>query len=142
MDIRKYEAISQYTLQYNKNGYLSITVDFYMYTGGAHGMTDRVAYNYDLNTGEELKLSDLFNKDFDYKDFINKEILKQMKTNEDMYFHDEGGFKTISDEQRFYLADGNIAIYFSQYEIAPYAAGIPEFKIPLSSIKENLKEQF
>jgi hypothetical protein len=112
-----------------------------MYTGGAHGMTDRVAYNYNLNTGEELKLSYLFKKDFNYKDYINNEILKQMKTGEDIYFHDEGGFKTISDDQRFYLADGNIVIYFTQYEIAPYAAGIPEFKIPLSGLKDNLEIQ-
>lgn len=141
IELRKYEAVSQYCLQYNKNGFLSITVDYYMYTGGAHGMTDRVAYNYDLNTGEELKLSHLFKKDFNYKDFINNEILKQMKTGEDIYFHDEGGFKTISDDQRFYLADGNIVIYFTQYEIAPYAAGIPEFKIQLSGLKDNLEIQ-
>jgi hypothetical protein len=106
-------------------------------------MTDRVAYNYDLNTGNEIKLASMFKMDFNYKDFINKEILRQMKTSEDIFFYDgEEKFKTISDEQRFYLSEGNIVIYFSLYEIAPYAAGIPEFKIPFSSFSQNIKITF
>ena len=35
------------------------------YTGGAHGLTTKVSYNYNLKTGKELKLKDLFKEGFD-----------------------------------------------------------------------------
>jgi hypothetical protein len=38
----------------------------------------------------------------------------------------------ITDEQPFYIGDGQIVVYFAQYEIAPYAAGMSEFAIPVS----------
>ena len=38
-------------------------------------------------------------------------------------------FKSIEDKQKFYIQDDNIVVYFDLYDIAPYAAGIPEFKI-------------
>jgi len=40
------------------------------------------------------------------------------------------GFQGIAPEQNYYLDGENLFIYFNQYEIAPYAAGIREFKIP------------
>ena len=142
MEFRKFGAYSQYTLSYNKNGYLSLVVDYYSYTGGAHGMTNKVAYNYDLKTGKEIALADIFKKEFSYKKYMNKEITSQMKNSKDIFFYDDGGFKTIADKQPYYISDGNIVIYFQLYEIAPYAAGFPEFRIPFSSVQDNMKIEF
>ena len=54
----------------------------------------------------------------------------------------ELGFKTIDDNQPFYLTDGGLVVYFGQYEIAPYYVGIPEFKIPFSRLKDSIEPRF
>lgn len=127
---RPFSAYVTYKVPYNKDGILSIVTYYYRYTGGAHGGTSVKSQNIDTNTQKLLLLKDLFKKDTDYKNIINKEILRQINLNEGNYF--KNSFKGISENQPYYLQNGDLVIYFQQYEIAPYAFGIPEFRIPLS----------
>ncbi len=139
--IRPYELVSKYKVNYITEKVLSLYVDYYQYTGGAHGMTDRKPYNFDLSTGQELALQDLFKDNYDYKTVINKEVSQQISIAPENYFSGDMGFKGIGDEQRYYLEDGFLVVYFSQYEIAPYVTGIPEFKIPLSQFEDGIKAE-
>ncbi len=54
-------------------------VTYYQYTGGAHGLTTKVSYNYNLKTGNELKLKDLFKEGFDYKSIIDKKVKEDIE---------------------------------------------------------------
>jgi predicted small secreted protein len=141
---RQYNATTAYKVAYNQNGLLSITVDYYQFTGGAHGATERRPYNYDLETGKELSLQDLFKAGVNYKEILNREIAAQIKANPEGGYltQPEMGFETIDDNQPFYLTDGGLVVYFAQYEIAPYVAGIPEFKIPFSLLKDSVEPRF
>ena len=38
-------------------------------------------------------------------------------------------FNKIKNNQKFYIKDDSIVIFFDLYEIAPYVAGVPEFII-------------
>lgn len=117
---------------------LSFYVDYYQYTGGAHGGTARIAYNIDLKTGKNLGIKELFKTGYDYRTVINAEIQRQINTAPDEYFDGEMGFKGITDEAFYYIKDGCLVVYFQQYEIAAYARGIPEFSIPLSTFGSQL----
>ena len=139
--INNYVFYSRFQQGYLSNRILSLTVDYYQYTGGAHGTTERRPYNVDLSTGSTLALKDLFKDNYDYAGIINTEIRRQISANADMYFSDDMGFKGISADPDYYLQNGSLIVYFQQYEIAPYAAGIPEFKIPLSQFGNNLKSE-
>ena len=97
-------------------------------------MTDRVAYNIDLNTGQELALSDLFAPDSNYTEMINEKVRSIIALNPEIYFEGKMRFKGISEDQRFYLENGHLIVYFLQYEIAPYASGIRTFPVPLPAI--------
>ena len=48
----------------------------------------------------------------------------------------------LEKEGIVYLDDSKIVIYFDLYEIAPYAAGIPEFPIIVENIKPQIKEDY
>lgn len=133
-----YEVVSTYFVSLNKNNILSLTLELYAYTAGAHGMTYRVPYNIDLENGKQLELKDLFKEGVNYKDIINKEIEKKIQASEDWMFF-EGAFKGISDDQPFFIKDGSIVIYFPLYEIAPYAVGFPEFEIPFELFSGGIK---
>ncbi|QGU93894.1 DUF4163 domain-containing protein [Clostridium bovifaecis] len=126
-------AITSYKVTCNKGNILSIYINYYQYTGGAHGLTIRKGYNINLNDGTKLTLNGLFKECTPYKDIINKEISRQISENKEMYF--PSTFKEISEEQEFFIDGKNIVIFFQLYDIAPYALGIPEFKIPLDKFK-------
>jgi Predicted secreted protein len=137
--IRPYDLTTQYQECYQNDALLSLYVDYYQYTGGAHGATDRRPYNIDLKTGQDVALKDLFQSGYDYKTLINARINEQIAAQPDIYFSGDMGFKGITEDQRYYIKDGFLVVYFSQYEIAPYASGIPEFKIPLTDLKDGLR---
>lgn len=133
-----YQLISKYTIK-SQNKILSFYIDYYQFTGGAHGITNRIPYNIDINTGRELLLNDLFVDKYEYKKVINKEIKKQIAKNPDVYFPGKDGFNGVKKNQQYFIDGSNLVVYFGQYEIAPYAAGIPEFKIPIKLFGESFK---
>ncbi len=130
--IGKYQALSCYIVHYQSKNVLSVSVFYYRYTLGAHGHTLQKVYNLNLQNGEIISLPVLLKDMEDYKKIINREIKKQIKLNPQIYFDNGEIFKTISDDQTFYIIEDRIVIFFGLYEIAPYSSGIRYFKIPLS----------
>ncbi|MEC0245320.1 DUF3298 domain-containing protein [Paenibacillus chitinolyticus] len=108
---------------------LSLRVVTSVYTGGAHGMPRVDTYNV-LNAEEaqKIELKDLFGEN--YKAIIDKQIRQEIAKHPDDFFED--AFSGITDTQSFQIKDGKAVIVFSPYEIAPYAAGIQEFSVPIA----------
>lgn len=134
-----YEMSSKYYETLNNDNLLSLYVDYYEFMGGAHGITTRYSYNIDKKNLEILKLKDLFNENYNYKNKINEIIRKKISENTEMYFDNGTEFKGISDNENYYLNKENLIIYYQVYELAPYAAGIIEFKVPMNELKDGFK---
>lgn len=133
---RPFEAQTIYKVHLLNRRILSLTIDMYSYTGGAHGNTVRAAFNYNLKTGRQLGYQDIFKKCANYKEIIVEHIVREIEKNPDNYF--ENAIETVkgfTDEQPFYITDKGIVVYYGLYEIAPYASGIQEFFIPFSAFK-------
>lgn len=133
-----YAADINYKITCNKNDVLSIVMFNYTYTGGAHGSTIATAYNFDIKTGELIKLTDVFKEGKDYISRLDAIIKADIKSR---YGDGYITFETISNSKdeikNFFLAnDGSLVIYFQQYEIGAYALGIPEFKISPNELKD------
>lgn len=133
----KYELFSKFFVTLERDDLVSFYIDYYQFTGGAHGLTTRRAYTLDVKNGNKLKIKDLFKNGYDYKSFIDKEIKKQVDANKEKYFDGLEGFNGINDEVKFYINGDNLVIYYGQYEIAPYSSGIPEFNIPIQKFDGN-----
>lgn len=133
-----YELTSKYTIK-NQDKILSFYTEYYQFTGGAHGITNIIAYNIDIKSGEELLLKDLFLDEVRYKEIIDKEIVNEISKNPDAYFSGKDGFMGIKENQQYYIDGTNIIIYFDEYEIAPYVAGIPRFEIPIKKFGDTFK---
>lgn len=135
--IRQFEASVTYQVTYNQNCVLSVYFDQYEYAGGAHGLTVRTSDTWNLQKSSRMDLSDLFPSRRNYREFIiaqiNKDIEEILKTNHGQYFDN---YQTLVFEHfkgnSFYLTIQGVVIYFQQYDIAPYATGIPTFVIPYS----------
>lgn len=127
------EAYVSYDVRYNQDDLLSLSLTYYQYTGGAHGMTEMETLNINTGTGEKLALKDFFKPGDDYQNIILEGVHKQMAADPDVYFPDAAEKLTaIPADQPFYIEDGHVVVYFGLYELAPYSSGIPEFKVPVS----------
>ncbi|MNI27783.1 Anti-sigma-V factor RsiV [compost metagenome] len=121
-----------YTVSYNEQGKLSLYMDYYLYTGGAHGMDLRTPYTFDLATGDLLTLQDVAGNKPDYVSIINDSIQKQIAMERVPLLET---FKTIEPDRHFFLKHNEVVIYFEPYEYTAYADGMPEFEIPFSAFK-------
>lgn len=133
----RFELNSRYYITKDSNNLLSFYIDYYQFSGGAHGSTTRKAYVIDKKLNKKLSIKELFKIGYDYKTVIDKEIRNQINKNKEKYFVDATTYKGINDDAKFYIKGENLVIYYNQYEIAPYASGIPEFNIPINDFKEN-----
>ncbi|MGL5348625.1 MAG: DUF3298 domain-containing protein [Peptostreptococcaceae bacterium] len=140
----KFVANADFEVKKNSDNMLSILIKYYKYSGGAHGYYENVAYNVDIKKGEMIELKDLFNKEYDYKKVLNNEIRYQIKDLIKKDSQNEGiyEFNGIKENQKFYIQDDDVVVYFDLYDIAPYAAGIPEFHINKKIIDHILKEEY
>ena len=133
--VHQFEAYVTYVVTYNQSCALSLYFDQYEYTGGAHGLTVRTSDTWDLQRSRRMELADFFPNRSDPKEFIVQSIIKQMKDQisegDSFYFEDYD--KLVEDNfkrNNFYLSKEGLVLYFQQYDIAPYAAGLPTFVIP------------
>jgi hypothetical protein len=137
-----YVANVDYKVPLNKPPFLSLYVNYYQYTGGAHGLYTWKANTFDLNEKKLLHLDDLFQKEDKYKEIIRTEIVRQIKQNESIYFPDAVEKVTSTKKFHYFLEPDNLVIYFSLYEIAPYSSGIPQFRIPYTLLRDYLKPSY
>lgn len=141
--IFEFEAMQRYKLTYNRDCVVSLYMDRYEYTGGAHGNTVRQSQTWNVLNGTQIPLKELFPRNPNYisdlKAEINRQIAKQIKQGTGMYFdnYKELVDKTFNSNQ-FYLTPDALAIYFQQYDIAPYVSGIPTFMIPYDTVHAQL----
>lgn len=122
---------------------LSIVMEKYNYLGGAHGASYRYAYNFDLTDGHLLSWDDISADGEALRDKMHKYIVSlvnsdQYSDNQVYYFFDnyENDLDNSLADRTWYIADGELKAIYNQYEIAPYAAGIIEFGMPLGNVAD------
>lgn len=137
--IREYEAIMQYKVTLNEDCTVSLYTEQYEYTGGAHGSTLRTSNTWDLQTGKQIPLKALFPGNAHYandlKAAINTEIARQIADGAGFYFDNCPQLVAQTfNPKNYYLTPGHLNVYFQQYDIAPYASGLPEFSFTYDSV--------
>lgn len=125
-----FELVLQTNITYNQDQYVSLYQDRYVFQGGAHGNTIRTSQNWDLQMCKQIPLHCFYPGNPYFILDILKQIIKQIKPQEEYYFEDYCCLviQTFNPESYYMVQDG-LMIYFEQYDIAPYSTGIPEFLI-------------
>lgn len=124
-----------FEVSYYKNNLVVIEINGYDYPfGAAHGMPIKKYPHIDLKTGRFYQLKDFFKKEADYVKVISELIGEQIKNEEQYSYVFPDTYKGIKADQPFFISEGTLNIYFEPYEIAPYAAGFPTFKIAFHDI--------
>lgn len=144
-----YESMCDITLLHETATYVTLVVQRYEFLGGAHGSTYVSGTTFSKSDGRQLGWSML--KDTDSPAFrqLMREGIRQ-------YFQGATD-DTVSDEQlgewlmlpsgteqiplpavEPYLTADGVAFVYQQYEIAPYAAGLPSFTVSYADIRPFL----
>lgn len=95
---------------------------------GAHPMTVRFGYTFDLKTGKELALTDITGKsEEETSALVKKAYTEKIKAEPEIFFED--ALDKLDETLKgvdFYVEDGKTVLFTSLYSVAPYAAGFVE----------------
>ncbi len=146
---------------YNSTSYVFTSYEF---TGGAHGGTGLATFTF--NKDGRLMIEDILdvnnNKDIEITLLIEKKLVSVLGENSSKETINEGlglaflkddntldlvkcncdGFFFGSNLQNFVVTDKGIKFIMSQYQVAPYAAGMPEVLLTFDELKPYLKSDF
>lgn len=130
-----------YSVAHADRNLVSVLFNHYSYTGGAHGMSGSAAYNYDLNRGAMLRLSDLFQPKSNYLKVISDYCIAALKKRD---LGDEeqirgGAGPKAENYSSWNITPQGLQITFDAYQVAAYAAGPQEVVVPYSVLKPIIK---
>lgn len=136
-----YEYIFSASEAYRTDTYVTYFSNNYIYTGGAHGSTIVDDAVFSLKTGEEFGWN-MFIPDSlpAIKKIIKKDLMTEFfKVKDAQEFREalliDPDTLPLPSTAPYFLADG-VHFVYQQYEIAPYASGMPGCIVPYSVVMD------
>lgn len=122
-------------------GYVTMVFNSYVYTGGAHGGSATIGRTFAAATGEEMDYDNMFEADAAdaVNELVKKGLMEQyfkVKTEKEF----ENALMDYDGELAFpanapYFTEEGVCFLYQQYEIACYAAGMPQCVIPYDALR-------
>lgn len=142
--------IANYEIALQTDKVLSILIiNSDMYAGAAHPNNYNTTLNYNLDSGVEIGITDLFKTGSSFLDDLSKlaiiDLQNQYKkgglesTGEMIA---EGASPKLENFSKFTLSHDSLNIIFDPYQVGPYAAGTRVVRIPYSEIGDKLDPEF
>ena len=121
-----------------------------LYSGGVHPNSVQTAWNLDLQNRKLLVLVDVIEETG--AEALSRMVLQKIdekfgSLGEGALFGDYG--ETVTQSLRYgvmtpywYLSDTGLVVFFNQYELGPYAAGIIKAELPYAELDGILKPEY
>jgi len=131
----------------SSQGALTIGYSTGMYSGGVHPFHRTEYYNFSLDTGDVMKLSDvLYNGNEDAEVMLKKAVFDKLSSfNSVIHMSADQLFDELINGDfynKWYLTENSLVLAFSQYDIADYASGAITLEIPFESIPGVIDEKY
>lgn len=130
-------------VEYGRDNTIIYMIENYTFTGGAHPNTVATYINFNPETGDEIKLGDIF-KD-NYEEMLNNRLTDALadkigaKSRKDIM---EKGYLTFNDiypTDNFMLKKDSILFFYNRYDIAPYALGTTTLGFSYEELSDIIK---
>ncbi|MEP2236828.1 MAG: DUF3298 and DUF4163 domain-containing protein [Maribacter sp.] len=137
-----WEATVEGNITFENESIITIKLESYIYTGGAHGYGTNRFLNFDKLNSTELYQEDLFTDLEEFKTFAETLFRKQENIPAEGSINDTG---FMFETERFYLPDNmgytenGLLLYYEPYEIASFADGPIILTIPYAEANTFLK---
>lgn len=112
----------------SNNQFISAILHFDSDTGGAHPITSIATFNYDVKNKKELSLTDFITLQ-EASGEVRAKLAEKFKADGNLDANAQSMLnagtdpKILENWQNFTFTDREITIYFSEYQVAPYAYG-------------------
>ena len=115
------------------------------YTGGAHGSALDNYYTLDLKQKKQLRLADIMLAEQQPKlhELVHQQYADWVKQNDlsaDLAKYEQDWPFKLTDN--FTFGSEGLVFSYGQYEIGPYAVGMPEFTIPYAQLTGIIKPEY
>lgn len=140
----KWEASIQGEVTYEDKNLLTIVLNTYLFTGGAHGYTSKQFLNFEKNKAIELDNSELFKDEADFRSFAEsifrkKEQIPQGESiNATGFMFEKGSFHL---PENIGFTEEGLTLLYNPYEVASFADGTIELVLPHTEVKKYLKQK-
>ncbi|WP_350289734.1 DUF3298 and DUF4163 domain-containing protein [uncultured Croceitalea sp.] len=140
-----WEAKANGEVSFESSFLLSITLNTYTFTGGAHGYAATTFLNFDKGKNLELEPYQLFK---DLEGFIALAEIKFREAQEIPKTSNINATGFMFSGDRFHLPENlgftekGIQLIYNQYEIASYADGPIELLLPFEEVNQFLKKEY
>lgn len=120
---------------------LTIKMQSYLFTGGAHGYGETRLLNFDKTSGKELNNAELFKDMESFASFAEAKFREKEKIPADRPINSTG---FMFEDNLFKLPENigfsqkGLVLLYNPYEIASYADGIISLEIPYADCKDYL----
>jgi hypothetical protein len=116
-------------------------IDYDDFSGGAHGSAAIAVFNYDMKTHRPMMLADLFPNDKDYLQKVSKAAISALVDDRknatgqatisdyELKWINEGAAPKVENFQNFTTHGNRLTLYFGQYQVGPYAIGMPQIEL-------------
>ena len=131
-----WEAMFDGEVTYHSPMVITIAINSYLNTGGAHGNLNITLFNFDAQTGALLQTKDLISNLETFTEIAITHFKKSTQSEE--------GFGEYFFGDEFHLPanigynEEGILLFYNVYEIASYAVGVTEFTIPFEEVEHIL----
>lgn len=140
-----WEARIQGKVDYYHPNLLSIVVDAYLFTGGAHGYSTTRYLNFDTQAGTQLELTDMVENEAELTRLAENIFRKKEAIDENASINSTG---FMFENETFYLPENiglseeGMRLHYNAYEIASYADGPIEIILPMEEVRTLLKQSY
>lgn len=140
-ELTGWEASVEALITYEDPDIISLKMDSYIFTGGAHGYPATVYLNFDKKTGRELD-ADALIKDLEaFEAFAEKSFRQQYDIPGDAPINSTGFMfedNTFRLPRNIGLTAQGMVLHYNPYEAASYADGALILEFPLEEIRPYL----
>lgn len=125
-DNKSYYYKSIVETKYNNDGKLSVVYTDTLYSGGVHANYGTITYNFDLKTGDRIKLKSIVNnekKTLNLVEAISSNLKSKYYSGESIFEESINDFP-LDSNSNFYFYNKGIVIRFDPYEVGPFSEGV------------------
>ena len=137
-----WELKTQADTTYTSPEVLTVQLETFVYTGGAHPNSNRAFYIFDRETGQTLSLANLVSDTTALLNLVEQTFRKQQELPPQTNLEERGYFLR---DGRFFLPANigmnrtGLIFYYNPYEIAAYALGPIEVTVPYDQLDGILR---
>ncbi len=135
---------ANYSVQWANDRLISVRFTDSVFEGGAHPNYSTRTLNFDLKSGKEIKLADLFQPKSAYlkaiSDYSIADLKKQVSEMSDDDWIAKGAGASEENYSSWNLTKKGLMINFDPYQVAAYAVGAPTVIIPYDKLQTVLRK--